>query len=447
MTLTLKSERLHIVGIVAENVKRLRLVEIKPKVDAGVIEISGANGSGKTSLLDCIWWALGGERNIQSQPIRDGEDAARITLDLGEVRVTRTFTREQSESHLVVESQKGAHYKSPQKLLDDLLSNLTFDPLEFADQMTPREQLETLKTLVPLEIDIDELDRQTQTTFDTRTGVGRDLRALQARVEAYHIGPEWPTTEIDLSGLLVDMQQAGEHNQAVERRRAEDREEAAAIAGLRVRSESFATEIEELTRKIDRLRAERAETLHEIERREQAVLERPEAPAPIDVATIRAQIEDARAVNEKVRLYRECQTLSRDLLAKEQEHEALTNAIDEMRARRAHAIATAPMPVPGLGFGEGEVTFNGLPFAQASSAQRLRVSLAIAMAMNPKLRVIRITNGSLLDDQSLAIVREMAEAKGYQVFIELVDTSGKVGIYMEEGAVAAVDGELAEALL
>ena len=105
-------------------------------------------------------------------------------------------------------------------------------------------------------------------------------------------------------------------------------------------------------------------------------------------------------------------------------------------AQRAAAITAAQMPIEGISFGEGEVLFNGLPFVQSSSAQQLRVSVAIAMAANPKLRVLRIKDGSLLDESNLALIAEMAERDDYQVWIERVDASGKVGIVMEDGAVA-----------
>jgi len=79
------------------------------------------------------------------------------------------------------------------------------------------------------------------------------------------------------------------------------------------------------------------------------------------------------------------------------------------------------------------VTFQGIPFHQASSSQQLRVSLAIAMALNPTLRIIRISDGSLLDDHSMAIIREMAKAKDYQIWIEVV--GDRVGIQIEDGLV------------
>jgi hypothetical protein len=95
------------------------------------------------------------------------------------------------------------------------------------------------------------------------------------------------------------------------------------------------------------------------------------------------------------------------------------------------------MPIDGLAIKEDGVTFNGIPFEQLSSSEQLKVSLAIAMANNPALKVIRILDGSLLDADNMAIIEQMADKEDYQVWIEVVDSSGKVGFYIEEGEVKA----------
>jgi hypothetical protein len=91
------------------------------------------------------------------------------------------------------------------------------------------------------------------------------------------------------------------------------------------------------------------------------------------------------------------------------------------------------MPLPGLSFGNKEVLFDGLPLSQAGEAEQLRISVAIAMTANPKLRILRIKDGSLLDDKGMELLRTMATDSDYQIWIERVDTTGKVGIVMEDG--------------
>ena len=103
---------------------------------------------------------------------------------------------------------------------------------------------------------------------------------------------------------------------------------------------------------------------------------------------------------------------------------------------KAEGLAAARFPIPGLGFEDGGVSYQGVPFKQASSAEQLRVSLAMAIALNPSLRVIRIADGSLLDSDNLTLIESMAREHDFQVWIEMVDDSGERGIVIEDGAVA-----------
>lgn len=113
--------------------------------------------------------------------------------------------------------------------------------------------------------------------------------------------------------------------------------------------------------------------------------------------------------------------------------DALTARLAKIEATKATALQHATFPVAGLGFSEDGVTFNGKPFQQASSSEQLRVSLAIAMALNPEIRVIRISDGSALDEESMALIRKMVREKDFQIWIEMV--SDNVGIIIEDGLV------------
>ena len=127
----------------------------------------------------------------------------------------------------------------------------------------------------------------------------------------------------------------------------------------------------------------------------------------------------------------------------EQHHKAILNtatitaAMESRTKQIANAMAEANMPIPGLSLTAGTVMLNGLPFDQASDAERLRASVAIAMAGNPQLRVIRIKDGSLLDDGGIQMIADLAKENDYQVWLERVDSTGKIGIVMEDGEVVA----------
>jgi hypothetical protein len=91
--------------------------------------------------------------------------------------------------------------------------------------------------------------------------------------------------------------------------------------------------------------------------------------------------------------------------------------------------------VPGLALGESGPTFNGVPLSQASGAERLRVSVAIGLALNPRLRVLLVRDASLLDENSLRLVAEMAQDAGAQVWLERVGDG-------DPGAVIIADGQV-----
>src|SRR3990172_5708739 len=174
-----------IVSLSSTNVLRLKAVFIEPGPD-NVVTISGANGAGKTSVLRSIEMAFAGGKSIPPEPIRRGERKAQIIakLDSGLV-VERTFSGDRTE--LVVRAPDGARYGSPQKVLDDLVGELAFDPLEFS-RMKPADQVTTLRKLGRL--DFAQLDHDRAAAFDTRTEVSRELRHLQGAREKLSTGGE-----------------------------------------------------------------------------------------------------------------------------------------------------------------------------------------------------------------------------------------------------------------
>lgn len=405
-----------ILRFVAENIKKLQVVEIVP--DGSIIQITGPNGSGKSSVLDAIWYALGGTEGVPSKPMRAGAQKARIQLDLGEIIVTRKFTP--SGTTLVVEGSNGAVFKSPQKMLDDLMGALTFDPLAFS-RMDAKKQLETLRGMVKLDVDIDALDAGNASDYAIRTNVNRELKQMEVRIEAIRV-EGLARERVDVSAVLKELQQAEVHNGEVARKRSEFAEH-----GRRAK---------DLWDRIDRLKKEMDKLAEEALKEDLA--SQVVVSESIDTTELRTRIENAHQINAQVDQREKRADLEAQAKNLASQVENLTNAIQRRQDKRQQAIASAAMPVPGLSFGEGEILFSGLPLNQASDAEQLRISVAIAMASNPKLRILRIRDGSLLDENSLAMVAAMAETNDFQIWLEAVDTSGKVGIVMEDGMVKEV---------
>jgi hypothetical protein len=90
-----------------------------------------------------------------------------------------------------------------------------------------------------------------------------------------------------------------------------------------------------------------------------------------------------------------------------------------------------------MGFGEVGLTFDGIPLEQSSGAQKIRVTVAMGIALSGGLKVMRVQDGSRLDSKNLAMVSEMAKAAGVQIWIEIVGKQG-VGVVIEDGSVESV---------
>lgn len=423
---------MRILQLTAENVKKLSVVNIKP--NGGLVQITGKNGQGKTSVLDSIYWALGGAKDVQAKPIRNGETTARIELQLGDGKsvtmiVERRFT--EKSSYLSVRTADGAEYRSPQKLLDDILGSLTFDPLGFLRQ-DQRKQFETLRQMVTLDVDLDALDAERAVLFELRTTTNKNAKDAEARASAIAVPHDIPDREIDTAPILDRMTRASDHNENARRIVAERESALAAVTSAR-------DNVLSLEEKLEAARAalETAEAAY-------VTADKAEVPALIDASEARANLDEANRINGEVRKRKERDGHRARAAQALAESAMLTAQIDAIDTKKRDAIAAADMPVDGLGFGDGVVTFNGLPLDQASDAEQLKVSTAIAAALNPKLRVIRIRDGSLLDDDAMVWLAKFAEARDFQIWVERVDGSGSVGIVMEDGHVRGQQLQAAE---
>lgn len=409
-----------IIQLTAENVRRLRAVDITPAAHVQVI--AGRNAQGKTSVMDAIWLALGGGTASKTtpRPIRDGQTSASVRLDLGDLIVTRTWSGDRTT--LTVTSADGAKYSSPQRMLDDLVGRLSFDPLAFT-HLTPREQRDTLLTLVDLPFDPADLDRRRAGLYDERTDIGRQGKQLEGQLAGIPDVPaDTPDVEVSSADLFAALrtaqEQHAEHTRTV--RDAEVAQTAREVAEDRVAEAQRILAVA--------FAAERAAL--------DAVKDLPDLP---DMAELEGRLAGVDETNAAVRAKAERARVAERLAATRAAYDAKTAAIDALDQEKATGLAAAVFPIDGLGFDADGVTYQGVPFTQASSAEQIRVSLAMAMAMNPKLRVIRILDGSLLDADNLALIGAMAVEKDYQVLIERVGDGDGVGIVIEDGAVVGAE--------
>lgn len=426
---------MRIVSLTAENFKILKAVEIAPGSD--IVTIAGKNGMGKSSVLDAIWVALVGRSVAPPRPIRAGEEKCTIALDMGDLVVTRTFTAKEGGKYtdsVKVEDPEGRRYGRPQEVLDELLGEIGFDPFQFV-QLKPAQQAEMLLQLVPLPIDLEEMGEADESDYAARRDVNREAERLEA--QAGGIPKETvPDNAPDRRALLDQLSSAADTNQgiAVEQQRRET---------LSSHAEQQRFDADLLDQKAQDLRAQAAQVDKEAADLRNAISDAMDEianldplPQPVDTAALREKIAHAEEIETKITRQQERAQLVDRMQELRLRAEELTNAMKQREQEREKALANAQMPIDGLGFqvenGKPIVTFGGQPFEQVSRSQQIRVSAAIAMAANPQLRVLRISDGSLLDEDALAMLAGMAKAEDFQLWIEKVGT-GEVGFILENG--------------
>lgn len=433
-----------IVQLHAENFKRLGVVEITP--EGNLVRIGGNNGEGKSSVLDAIFVALKGRAVAPPQPIRKGAEKCVIRLDMGDLVVTRTFHQKEGETYtdgIKVENADGLRYGKPQDVLNALLGEVGFDPFAFVN-LKPDQQAQRLLEMVPLSIDLDEFRQLDASDYENRRDVNRDVARLKAQLDGI---PEEqvPDKAPDRAALQDALGNAADTNAGIERERLSRQQAAANIQQLRTLAEGKETEAADLRRRAEVLEQGAKDDRKQADEREADLQAQPALPDPVDTEELRGQLRDAEAVLASIDRQTRRAALVKELQAAEAKSQAFTDAMETRAAERNKALAEAEMPVPGLAFalneqGKPVLTYEGLPFDrdQISTAVQLRVSTAIGMAANPRLRVLRISDGSLLDANSMKLLTEMAETEDFQLWVEVVGDGG-VGIVMENGLVKGAD--------
>jgi DNA repair exonuclease SbcCD ATPase subunit len=431
-----------IINLVASNVKRLLAVDITPQ--GNVVVIGGKNGAGKSSCLDAIEYALGGDPSAK-MPVRRGEEKARIVLDLGDLIVKRTFTAAGGTS-LVVTNADGVKQMSPQGILDKLVGKLTFDPLNFARQK-PQQQAETMRALVGL--DFAALDVAREKLFDERTAVNRHVKNLEAQLSAF---PKYdvPGEEVSGADILTEQQKASETNAANDelRRAVGVEQDRLADCNRQIKAgqnlcNDITLEIEKLKIKLNAAEKELRDAnaaVPDLEKSIVAARSKAESAKDIDLTQFKSKLATVEETNRKVRSNVQRADLVAGLKKHSEDAEKMTARLEKMDSDKRAATTNAKYPVPGLLFdASGGITLNGIPFEQCSAAEQLKVSIAVGFALNPKLRVLLVRDGSLLDEDSMNVLIAMATEADAQVWIERVETDAHTSVVIEDGHVQGVE--------
>ena len=421
----------------AENFKRLSLVELRP--DGNMVVLTGANEQGKSSVLDAIMATIAGGRGMKDipEPIKRGEDRAEVELDLGDLRIRRVWKQGKPPT-IEVTNADGMKYSTPQSILDALTGSLTFDPLEFA-RMQPRDQRATLLRLVELPFDIDENDRQRTALVQAETSARQDVKRAEQEVVIMPAVPaDTPDEETPAADIAKELQTRHEAVAANDAKRRELDAHIKRCADGAEYVEGAASKIKALEIELQEAREKHLtyqNRLVAVEAEKDKLAAEVAGLVDPDMSELEEKLERLDELNRSVR-QKKSNAESRDKLkAARLAAESAKSEVALHDKARAAALAAAKFPVEGLGFSEDGVTLGGLPFAQASESQRIKTSVAMGMAMNPRLRVMLVRDGSALDSKRMEELAELAKENDWQLWVEKVDETGTVGLVIEDGMV------------
>lgn len=425
-----------ITALRVRDIKRIREIAIDPPADSGLLLIAGKNAQGKSSILESLEMALGGKGTLPPDPVRHGAKDGEIRLELAGPDRALVITRKvqpTGESQLDVRDGNGK-VRKPQEMLDDLIGARFLDALDYND-LAPAAQRAALLELLPNAKELAGLDEQRAEAFGRRTEVGRDLRRAEGDLERCPATGPIPE-QIDTAAALVAIADAQRVLQGV--------------AGAQSRVGDARRRWTSAKADVDRLRAELVDAeqrMADADASGRAAVEAQNAgPSTIEAEeTMRRNRElveqaqqrsadRANAIAGRDRYERATEAVKR--LA--DERDVLTKTIEDVDARKSELLAAAALPVPGLGVSDAGVTYQGLPLEQASGAERLRVAVGVAIAASRGLGDVWIRDGAILDDDSLAVLAELAEQHGVRIWIEVIKASSEGAIVISDGKVAHV---------
>lgn len=401
-----------------ENVKRIKAVKIEPTAN-GLTIVGGNNNQGKTSVLDSIAWALGGEKYRPSKAQRDDSTippTLHIVMSNGLV-----VERKGKNSSLKVTDPTGN--KAGQQLLNEFVEQLALDLPKFMES-SGKEKAQTLLKIIGVGDQLEVLDRKEKELYNSRLSIGQiaDRKKKFADEQPYY--PEAPKELISPSELIKQQQEILARNGENQRKREQVEKYKSSVFFIRQSVDSMREQLEQEEQKLKEAEENlRIAQMNASDLQDESTDELEESLANIE------------EINRKVRANMDKDKAEDDALGYKNQYNALTAEIDKTRREKTDLLQSAELPLPELSVKDGELIYKGQQWDNMSGSDRLKVSTAIVRKLNPKCGFVLLDKLEQMDLNTLQEFGQWLEQEGLQAIATRVSTGDECSIIIEDGYV------------
>lgn len=424
-----------------ENVKRVRALKMAP-AQTGLTTIGGRNCQGKTSILDAICYALGGEKYRPSKLQRDGsiaEASIRLTLSNGLV-----VERGGKNAALKVIDPTGA--RAGQKLLDEFVEELALNLPKFLN-MNNRDKARVLLSILGIEEQLAAIDAEEKAAYDERTMQGRiadQKEKYAAEMPEWHDVPEKPLTP---GALVAESQAIMARNAAKAAARQNIAELGAAYEHASQAAQAKGLRVKELHAMLEAAIEDERQAMQAADEAAKKLNNARQTEVGEDEPTagVEAKLAALEEVNSKIRANADKQKALDDAAVHREKYDELTQQVEAARDKRRALLESVSLPLPGLTIDAGELLYNGQRWDNMSGMEQIRVAAAIIRRRKPECGFILLDKMEAFDLEQLQSLSTWLEAENLQAIATRVSTGDECSIIIEDGAQLPVDVNGSEA--
>lgn len=399
-----------------ENVKRIKAVKIEP-TENGLTIIGGKNNQGKSSVLDAIAWALGGDRYRPSNPQRDGSvTPPHLKIELSNGLIVE---RKGKNSDLKVIDPSGN--KAGQQLLNEFIEQLALDLPKFMEA-TSKEKANTLLQVIGVGDKLFELEKQEKELYNQRHTIGQIADQKKKFAEEMTIYPEAPSEPVSAAELIKQQQEILAKNGENQKKR----ERADSIADQCANAYGV---VKELENKL----AEAKEKHRQLERDLETAKKDAKDLQDESTEELERNIAQIDEINVKVRANAAKEAADIEAADYKDQYEDMTSKIENVRKEKMALLDGAELPLAGLSVEDGELTYNGRKWDSMSGSDQLKVSVAIVRKLNPECSFVLMDKLEQMDLDTLKDFGAWLEGENLQVIATRVSTGDECQIIIEDG--------------